>query len=381
MTARRVLWITRAANRRGGIPRAVYETIRLLGADFNVTLAAADCEPSPEARLSRLPIPPGLWGRRWGGFFGESLSFLRHVASLPRGGFDVTVAVLGDAWTSDVAAAHFCYPAWRDAVLPVTPAGLPRLARRLNPAGFLQWAVEARQAARAQRVVAVSEGLRSDLIRRYGLPPGKVLVIPNGVDAETFTPAGRVEARAELARAHAAPASSIWLLFVAAYDLAWKGLAPVLEALTRPLPRAPILWIAGGWDPEGRFRRLAGRLGVADRVRWLGGRDDMPRIYRACDVYLQPSAWEAFSLASLEAAASGLPIVATRVSGMSEILQEGVNGHFVARDGAEIADRVARLADDEGLRVRMGEASREAARRFSWRACARLWKEMLESLA
>ena len=148
------------------------------------------------------------------------------------------------------------------------------------------------------------------------------------------------------------------------------------------LPRgSAILWVAGGRDAGGVFHRRAEALGVAADVRWLGPRSDMPAVYRACDVYLHPSAWEAFSLASLEAAASGLPLLGTRVSGMAEVLEEGVNGWFVARDGAGIARRVEALAADPGLRRRMGIASRERALRLSWVAAARTWDDLLSSLA
>lgn len=373
----RVLFVSRAVNPYGGIPRASFETLKALrrlgGAD--VTIAATDCHAEAAGFGSWIPVPPGRFARTHAG---ELLGFMRRTRRIPRASFDAAVGILGEYEEPDVAWAHFCHPAWRRQVLPVTPAGRARLARRLNPAGFLQARAERRQAARARTVVAVSEGLRQELTREYALAPERVRVIENGVDARVFTPDGRAEARGTLARQWELPERVPWILFVASYDLAWKGLAPAMEGLARAGGDARLL-VAGGRDPSGHFRRRAARLEIADRVRWLGHQAEMPALYRACDLYLAPSAWEAMSLASLEAASSGLPLLATRVSGMPEILGDGENGFFVTRDGEDIARRLRELADPR-RRAGMGEASRARAARFAWENAAEKWLSLLAEL-
>ncbi len=377
MSARpRLLFLSRAVNPHGGIPRAAFETLKALEGSADLALAAIDCDAEAAGFSSWIPVPKG----RARSHFGELAGFLRRTRAVPRDGFGLSIGVLGECLDSDVAWAHFCYPAWRDVALPVTPSGRARWARRLNPAGLLQWHAERRHAARARAVVAVSEGLRQELVRHYGLAPGSVRVIENGVDAGAFTPAGRAVDRAALARKFGLPGDAPWILFVASYDLAWKGLAPAMEGLARAGGTARLL-VAGGQDPLGHFRRLAETLGIAARVHWLGRQDGMQALYRSCDVYLAPSAWEAMSLAALEAAASALPILATRVSGMTEILADGENGFFVARDADDIGRRVAELAGSPELRARMGAASRERAARFTWKAAAGKWLALAEELA
>lgn len=377
MSARpRILFLSRAVNPHGGIPRAAFETMKSLSKEADLTLAAIDCHAEAALFASWIPVPKG----RARSHFGELAGFLRRTREVPRKGLDLSIGILGECRDSDAAWAHFCYPAWRNVVLPATPSGRARWARRLNPAGLLQWRAERLHAERARVVVAVSEGLRQELIRHYGLDPQKVRVIANGVDAETFTPAGRAEARATFARRWDLPESACWVLLVASYDLAWKGLEPAMEGLARAGGSTRLL-VAGGQDPLGHFRRLAEALGIAGRLTWLGHQEEMPALYRACDVYLAPSAWEAMSLAALEAAASGLPVLATRVSGMPEILVDGENCFFIVRDAADIGRRIAQLADARDLRIRMGEASRERAARFTWRAAAEKWMALAGELS
>lgn len=377
MTARipRILFVSRAVNPYGGIPRTFFETLKALRGRAEMTVAAIDCDEEICTIASWIPVPAnrGAWFHA-----GELAGFLRRTRRIPVERFDVTVGALAEYGTPDIAWAQFCYPAWIRVVQQATPPGRARWARRLSPAGLLQWRAERGQAARARIVVAVSEGLRKELIREYAIVPERVRVIENGVDARAFTPDGRAGARAALARRWELPETAPWILFVASYDLAWKGLEPAMEGLARAGGDARLL-VAGGRDPSGHFRRRAAQLGVADRVRWLGHQPEMPALYRACDLYLAPSAWEAMSLAALEAAASGLPLLATRVSGMPEILADGENGFFVTRDGEDIARRLRELAEPT-LRARMGDASRARAARFTWEAAAEKWLALLAEL-
>ncbi len=347
---------------------------------IETTLAAIEFAPSPRHRVSWSPVPVSRFlGRRI--VLVELMQFVCRANRFPRQGFDVVVAGFAETWQSDVAHAHFCYPAWRRAVLAEGLSLSERFLRRANPLGWVQWFLEQRHARQARCLVAVSEGLRQDLIRHYHVPPERVRVIPNGVDMEEFTPAGRQEARRGLAEQWGLPQEAVWLCFVAAYDPVWKGLSSVIEAIAR-VPEAPLfLCVAGGGRQQKAFRRLAASLGVSERIRWLGYQKKVAELYRACDIYLQPSAWEAFSLASLEAAASGLPILATRVSGMLEVLEEGVNGYFVSRDPQDLAARIRTLSVDPALRRRMGEASRARSAQFSWETVVRQWESLLRELS
>ena len=113
--------------------------------------------------------------------------------------------------------------------------------------------------------------------------------------------------------------------------------------------------IAGDGEQAGDLRRLASRLGVADRVCWLGWRGDAANLMAAFDVFLLPSLREGFGLVLLEAMSRRLPIVASRVGAIPEIVIDGETGILVEpRNADELAKAIARLLNDRALRKYMG---------------------------
>jgi UDP-glucose:(heptosyl)LPS alpha-1,3-glucosyltransferase len=91
----------------------------------------------------------------------------------------------------------------------------------------------------------------------------------------------------------------------------------------------------------------------------------MAPIYARADVFVLPSSYETFSLVTFEAAAAGLPLLVTRVSGVEEILEDDVTGWGITQDGHDIANRLRLLSNDR-VRLRLGAAARTAAARYSW---------------
>ena len=105
----------------------------------------------------------------------------------------------------------------------------------------------------------------------------------------------------------------------------------------------------------------------------------MARLYAGADAFVFPTAYEAFPLVALEAAASGLPLLVTRVNGVEDVLREADNGWFIRRDAADIAQ--AEPADgDPHLARRMGDAARRAAASYSWEAMAEGYLEVYADL-
>jgi D-inositol-3-phosphate glycosyltransferase len=114
------------------------------------------------------------------------------------------------------------------------------------------------------------------------------------------------------------------------------------------------------------YQRLADALGVGGAVHWLGVVREMPVVYELADAFVLASGYETFSLVTFEAAASGLPILATPVNGVRELIEDGRNGFLVAPEPGAIAERLRQLAADPALRERLGAAARRSALAFSW---------------
>lgn len=223
---------------------------------------------------------------------------------------------------------------------------------------------------RAGAVAANSEGLRT--LAQLSAPDVPVAVIANGVDTTVFRPAARREGAGDPVR----------LLFVGRL-VRQKGLDILLRSLAGlALPAKAILDVVGDGPELAALRDQAGHLGLTEGVRFHGwcSREALPEHYRRADVFVLASRDEGMPNVLLEAMASGLPVVATEVAGIDELLHEGVGGVLVpTEDPGVLRDRLAELICDPGLRTRLGAAGRALVeRKYSWRRSAEAYLRLVE---
>ncbi len=211
--------------------------------------------------------------------------------------------------------------------------------------------------------VAVSRDLARWLVEDVGVPAAKVTQIYNGVDAEAFSPADKEAAR----RALGIRDGALVIGTVGRLDPV-KDHRGLLEAFGRIAhhPHAQLV-IVGDGPRRAALERDRGALGLDGRVLMLGERQDVAGILRALDVFALPSLGEGISNALLEAMASGLPVVATRVGGNPELVDHDVTGMLVSPRSADaLAEAFARYLSDPALIRKHGEAGRcRAVRDFS----------------
>jgi len=212
--------------------------------------------------------------------------------------------------------------------------------------------------------------------RHHRLPEDRIHFIPNGVDRERFRPAAD---KAALRRELDLPEEKTLLLF-AGHEFARKGLGIILEGMAGcAAAEEAVLLVAGGDDPA-PYRERARELGFAERVLFLGAREDIHRLYAAADLFVFLSNYESCPLVGLEALASGLPVITTRVSGMEDYVRDGENGLFTGRNEAEFAAALGRLLGDGDLRARMGDAARASTEGYGWADIAARYIETMKSL-
>jgi glycosyltransferase involved in cell wall biosynthesis len=162
----------------------------------------------------------------------------------------------------------------------------------------------------------------------------------------------------------------------------YKGHDVVLDALAR-LADPPSLRLAGGGAERDRLATRAAELGLAGRVEFLGAVAGAEHLWAAAQFGVLASFQEGLPNAVLEAMASGVPVVATAVGGVPELVDDGVTGLVVPPgDPAALAGAIDALAGDAALRVRLGAAARQAAGAYSWARCTdahlRLYTEVAE---
>jgi glycosyltransferase involved in cell wall biosynthesis len=211
-------------------------------------------------------------------------------------------------------------------------------------------------------LLTVSNWMRAELVRR-GAPPERVAVVYNGVRTDRFRP--DVAARVPLAPAGDGPT----VLYSGRCTLL-KGagvLADAIPLIWKVVPSAHFAF-AGGSPAEVRAL-LAGRDLPLDRVHLLGRLEyeELPGVYAAPDVSVAPTFSDNVPFWVLETLASGVPIVASRVGGIPEVVEDGKNGLLVPPGSAQsLADAVVSLLNDESRRKQIGRAARTSAEEFTW---------------
>ena len=175
----------------------------------------------------------------------------------------------------------------------------------------------------------MAESHRQELINRYGLPPGRIVTIPNGVDIKRFQPMPRNRRlREELAISDDAP-----VIGIVGRLTDQKGHVYLLRALPLLLTKSPALrcLVVGDGELREELQKFAVDLGLTEHCLFLGVRHDIPEVLAAMDLLVLPSLSEGMPYVALEGMAMGKPVVATAVNGVPELIQDGVTGLLVPR--------------------------------------------------
>jgi D-inositol-3-phosphate glycosyltransferase len=244
-----------------------------------------------------------------------------------------------------------------------------RSPREAEPA--LRLAEEARVAAGADLLVAASPVERAELVAHGGADPGRVTVVPCGVDTTLFAPGDRAAARAALGLGPGP------LLLYVGRIAPIKGLVTLLDATARLRAegrRARLFIVGGDADEdldghEADLRRLVGALGLDDAVTFVGAQpqERLRSYYLAADVTVLPSYYESFGMVALEAMACGSPVIASRVGGLQTTVRDGVTGLLVPEhDAPALAEALERLLSDPDLGWRLGREGVRWAGQHRW---------------
>ena len=222
--------------------------------------------------------------------------------------------------------------------------------------GIYRWA-ELLAGRLSTRLVALSAYEKRLMIRTGIARPWQVQIIHNGVELrEPMSASARRAKRRELSLSPDA-----FVVGCVGRLVEQKGHVHLIRAARQVVDGVPnaVFLIAGDGPLRGELCAEAARLGLADRIRFLGQREDVPELMEVFDVFGLPSLWEAMPYTILEAMAAGLPVVVSNVSGLGEFVQHDRQGLLVPLgDAASLAGAVMGLGTDRGRRTRMGARGR-----------------------
>jgi starch synthase len=363
----------------GGAGVHVAELVKALRSSIDVVVRAFG-EPRTEEGVFSYSTPAGLQGAN---------------AALKTLGTDLEIA--NDVAGADVVHSHTWYAnaagqiASRLHGIPhvVTAHSLeplrPWKAEQLGGGYRLSSWIEQTSFESADAVIAVSHGMRSDILRSYpALDPERVSVVYNGIDLEKWKPVTDDDILAELGIDPARPT----VVFVGRITRQ-KGLPYLLRSIERLSPDVQVVLCAGAPDTPEILEEVASGVRELQKTRsgivWIDRLLDqrtLSVVLTSATVFVCPSVYEPLGIVNLEAMACGLPVVGTATGGIPEVVDDGVTGVLVpieqVQDGTgtpvdperfvtDLADALTRVLDDPGAARAMGQAGRlRAESRFSW---------------
>jgi glycosyltransferase involved in cell wall biosynthesis len=306
--------------------------------------------------------PMGLEARSQG-IRTESLDMRRGVPD-PRG--LIRLIRLVRAWRPDVLHSHMVHANLMARVVRLF-ARIPVMVSTIHniyEGGPLWMAAYRISNGLVDHMTIISEAAADRFVKERIVPRELLTCVPNGVDTERFrqvAPGTRAALRSSIG---VEDHEFVWLA-VGRFELA-KDYPNMLRAFAQVRQRESraVLLLVGHGSLQVETESLAQSLGLGDRVRFLGVRSDVPEIMASGDGYVMSSAWEGMPIALLEAAAAGLPIVATRVGGNHEVVRDGESGYLVPpRDHEALGQAMLRLMQQAPEERRaMGERGREHVR-------------------
>ena len=307
--------------------------------------------PDPRARFEVLrPFAIGGAWRMW-----SWATAVERFLARRRGGFDLVVG-LGKTWSQDVMRLGGGVQRTYIELVHRSRGDGRRRPPSLDLKQRVACAIEDRalRPGAAGTWICNSEMVRRDVLRRFALEKSAVVVVHNGVDLERFHPRRRSAEGAALRRALALEPRHVVVLFLGT-GYGRKGLRRTIDAFacaSRSHPDARLVVV--GFDAAlERYRALAAGRGIAERCHFLGGRADAEACYAASDLYVLPTLYDPFANSTLEALASGLPVVTSDTNGAAELMTPGREGEVISRgeDDEALAERLARWLDRERIEV------------------------------
>jgi len=366
----------------GGVERVVWEAARFLSKHNEVTVVAREVNDLPagvefrpvreDDRLDGIgPLRPLAFRR----------SARRALEGLHR---DVTVVYGSECPAGDVYVIGSVHKAWLRKAGPATIRGITVSGRfrYISPNNLvILWLERSLLANAAGRtLVPCSDVVTTDLASLYGLRHNPVTVVNNGFSPEQFSPERRSTLRVT-SRSDLGYGEDDVVMLMAANEWQRKGLPVLLEAMRLLNQPSLHLLLVGRINPDHHLTGIEDSV-LASHVRYLGASRDVAVQHAVADLFVMPTQYEAFSLAIVEALASGLPVITTTVPGAGDTIIEDVNGLLLSDPtSAEELAALLKRGLDPGTRRRWSDAAPSTVSQYSWDGLMGKFEQVIRGIA
>lgn len=376
-------------NPYGGAERFVEGALKALtqSGEVDVTLLTrAWDEASPTSSRRRVEIVNPAYRSLPFGRVNRDRSFAEAIGQIIRENrFDLVQAHERIPGCHIFRAGDGIHAAWLRHRQADQPA-LSRWWQKLDP--YHAYTVEAERAmfahANLRAVICNSRMVADEIRAEYGVAADKLHVVYNGVDLHKFSRENVAKIRENIRNEFAIPLEAPLVLYVGS-GYQRKGVAPLLQAMAQPQMRAAGVWlvVVGADKHLDRYRQMAERLKVADRVVFAGAQKDVAAWYGAADVFALPTQYDPCPNAALEALACGLPTLTSPTCGVAELIGSPLAGAVVSpQEPATMAMELIRLLEANRLPDdAAANAARDCVARLSWEAMSGQLQALYTTLA
>ncbi len=364
----------------------VLQIIKLLADKYQFIVFADKFEnPHPEkVKWIRVPLPAKPILFRYFAYYILAPFYFNYFKTKEGIIPDLILATEGEFTHCDICYSHFCHQGYlkqeeQDFSTDPGKFSLRKWLRLVNRR--FNTYLENKVMCRAPLVVTPSRGLADEIESTYSeLVRGKLRVVPNPIDLESFISPS--DFNTEMCRQELGLFSGdLVFVFIALGDFQRKGLPILLQAVEAIQENRIKLLVVGGSPSEiHEFTLLSKEYNISDRVVFTGFQKDVKPFLWISQVFILPSAYETFSLVAFQAAAAGLPVIATQLFGVEEFINHGSNGWLIERE-ADSIKRVLELAfqsrNDLPL---MGEQARRDVSSYGVNRFASQWENLFDKV-
>lgn len=218
---------------------------------------------------------------------------------------------------------------------------------------------------RFKKIIAISDMVKRNIMDNYGVPASDIEVIYNGVDLKKFNPLNRGKYRSEIRKKYGISDSEFVILFMGS-GFERKGIKYLIQAVESISEPVTLLIVGKGKLPSS-LNKGEIKTGFSQKIIFCGPQKENYKYYAASDIFVFPTIYEPFGNVHLEALASGLPVITTKNSGASEIIENGVQGFVVKapEDVLTISEKIYFLMNNKNELEKMSKEARLLAERFS----------------
>ncbi len=293
--------------------------------------------------------------------------------------FDIIQSAEVNVFNRDVIYPHFCNTAYlKNQWKTSHPDGFH---------GFIRWLdhqlrawVEPIAFRFARQILVPSDGLAREITEIFGEQVGsKIRVVADPVDIERMK---RPEAfdREKIRSEYGFTADDLVLVFVALGHFERKGLPLLLSGIKAAAnPRIKLMIVGGTPYMINLYRERSTALGIADQIVFVGTQKDTRPYLWSADVFAFPSAYETFSLVTIEACAAGVPVLVSRLHGVEDYLVDGVNGWLIERTPEAIADKLQFVFENRSLLPQIGADAADSVKAYDTKHYVQKWRSFYRS--